>query len=73
MSISFRSSSKYDDYRSVYNKACSSLYPEIILRPQDTRDVSVGVQVAKNFGKEVSEINLFTQLTLHESVATFRS
>ncbi len=51
--FSLRNSTLYEEFRWVHQGECSAVYPRIILRPESTRDVSIGVKVAEEFNLKV--------------------
>ncbi len=44
----------YERYRKVKNGACNVLYPLIIIRPANERDVAVGIKVARAVDVDIS-------------------
>ncbi len=46
----------YEFFRQVENQACNVLFPLVIVRPVSTRDVAIGVKVAKDLGLEIRSV-----------------
>ena len=52
--VYFRGSPDYETARPVHNGLCRDIYPLLIVKPLDSKDVSYAVKIATKYGIEIS-------------------